>query len=511
MNRRWLVAFLAPMVSVIVGADLLAQGGGTIPSIDELFRRFDANTDGVITKDEVPARAARIVEKWDQDGDLKVTRDEIAEYRKKRGIRTGQAIQSPRQGRSTAPTGPGRDGFLEVPELDEITRLLPGNGRPRGLNSESAFAMEFYSHEVSGDGYCILTDHHDENYLRPLRNLAKHHSGTVIQVKDLTELASDSSVFESIQSQLKDSLPKYVAVAPRLDHFRENTLLACWKLFSTIDHDPELDVFPGFLVAPNLASFERLVDKTTAFEPIGADELRPFFVSQVPSNRELRSLQKSGVLRKLYGESSPAVGIYLPAADNAPQLPGENFWKHEVTQRGVFLEEFSEGAAAEFAGSNFLVLHGHGIPGMSCSVDNSALENAKSVDIVVCGSCFSAAPTQSDFPSMRQAPGGFKVESKGSFVMKAVDSGACVAFGHMRLNSGFAHLYPVLEAWNHGTTIGQSYQQLINGLIKQGRFTEDQLVFDPDGGGSGRQPKQNSLLYVVIGDPALVPFQPKEK
>ncbi len=108
---------------------------------------------------------------------------------------------------------------------------------------------------------------------------------------------------------------------------------------------------------------------------------------------------------------------------------------------------------------------------------------------------------------MRQAPGGYTVAARDAFVLRAIDNGAIVAFGHQRLSSGFPHLYPVLENWLDGQTVGQAYQQLINGLIdlqgtKSGEFTisEEQKT-------SKRLP-QNRLLYVVIGDPALQPMEP---
>jgi hypothetical protein len=60
----------------------------------------------------------------------------------------------------------------------------------------------------------------------------------------------------------------------------------------------------------------------------------------------------------------------------------------------------------------------------------------------------------------------------------------------------------VLENWLKGKTVGEAYQRLINGLInlkevKAGDFVIREKI---------KKPAQNSLLYVVIGDPALRPF-----
>ena len=75
--------------------------------------------------------------------------------------------------------------------------------------------------------------------------------------------------------------------------------------------------------------------------------------------------------------------------------------------------------------------------------------------------------------------------------MRAVQNGAVVAFAHLRENAGFPHLYPVLEGWMNGLTVGEAYQRLLNALVAEG----------------GIQPGANPLLYVVIGDPALQPLE----
>ncbi len=54
--------------------------------------------------------------------------------------------------------------------------------------------------------------------------------------------------------------------------------------------------------------------------------------------------------------------------------------------------------------------------------------------------------------------------NEDAFVLRAIDSGAVAAFGHMRLSQGFPHLYTVLESWtrgeNHWPVISTTDQRL---------------------------------------------------
>ena len=294
-----------------------------------------------------------------------------------------------------------------------------------------------------------------------------------------------------------------------MESFRENMLLGMWEMLSTLDDDPQLDAYPGVLLASTPERFASLIERSIRYAPQSRQDLRPFAISQVPSLQELRSLQKSGILRKLFAEQQrqlPTVGVYNSRSAAAPKLPGGQFWSYQSRGRADFLKTFPGESAKEFEQASLLIMHGHGIPGMSCGVDVDAIPDNLAAKIIVCGSCFSAAPVQSDFPAMRQAPGGYGVEKRDAFLLRAVDRGAVVAFGHMRLSQGFPHLYPVLESWLKGRSVGEGYQELINGIIelenrKSGEFV---VTKDPP---SGRQPPQNRLLYVVFGDPAIQPFE----
>jgi hypothetical protein len=143
---------------------------------------------------------------------------------------------------------------------------------------------------------------------------------------------------------------------------------------------------------------------------------------------------------------------------------------------------------------------------MSCGIDIGAIPKDLSAQVVLCGSCFSAAPMESDLPAMRQAPGGYSVEARDAFALRAVDNGATVVFGHMRLNSGFPHLFPVLESWMEGRTVGEAYQELMNAIIDMQGIKSGQFVVVEGAADSSRIP-QNVLLYVIIGDPAIQPLE----
>ena len=147
---------------------------------------------------------------------------------------------------------------------------------------------------------------------------------------------------------------------------------------------------------------------------------------------------------------------------------------------------------------------------MSCGVDIDGLPADLTGKVILSGSCFAASPVQSDFPALRQAPGGYEVKKRDAFALRAIDNGATVFFGHMRLSMGFPHLFPVLEAWSQGQSVGESYQQLINALITVRGFRTGRFLVAPavPGRVSRRRVPQNLLLYVVFGDPAVRPFEP---
>ena len=399
---------------------------------------------------------------------------------------------------------------LTIPTLAELPRIDRSSPRPaKEMLRNSAFILKFSEHQVPGEAYLVLTDHSERPYLKALEKLAVHRGGEIVRVDDLGSLSEDQAAFRKIQEILVERQAKYVAIAPRWESYRENMILGLWELLSTLDPDPQIDVFPGFLLASSAASFQQLIDRSINFRSLAGKTFQPLALSQVSTRKETRSLQKAAVLRNVfsqYGLETPILAVYTPLAKDAPVLEGRRVWNMRTKAAGEFLKGFPTRAAKTLADASLVVMHGHGIPGMSCSVDIDGIPVDSSNQVVLSGSCFAAAPQKSDFPSPSRVPGGYRVSSRQSFVDRYVERGATVAFGHMRLSSGFPHLFPVLEKWIEGRTVGEAYQQLINAIIGMRGFRSgDFIVRDLE---RARRVPQNTLLYVVLGDPAIVPIAP---
>jgi len=474
------------------------------PPVTALFREYDADSDGVLTGKEVAGtRYERQFPRWDTDQDGRVSDREIIAFRRRFGIAADGTLLA------SAATE------LKIPEIGDLPRVSRGTRLSRQAAQHSAYLLRTSPHAVSGDRYVVLTDHTSGEFLKPLNALVRHHDGELITVRDLARLHDSPRESDQVQTRLRKLQTRYVAIAPRLESFRENMLLGMWELLSTLDEDPQIDALPGLLLASDAAGFSRLIDQSIRYQPLDSTNIRPLAISQVRSNAETRSLQKAGVLRRHfagYGYQTPVVAIYSQQADKAPRLPGNLVWNLTAPGGGKFVERFPDDLTQVLVRTNLIIMHGHGIPGMSCSLDVAGLPADMSGKILLSGSCFSAAPVKSDLPAMRQAPGGYTLKpgdaakAPQAFALAAVDRGAVVVFGHQRLGSGFPHLYPVLEAWTRGQTVGEAYQQLLNGLIELQGFRSGDFVIrnQPQ---QRRQPPQNRLLYVVIGDPALQPLK----
>ncbi|MEC9096989.1 MAG: hypothetical protein VX776_10175 [Planctomycetota bacterium] len=361
-------------------------------------------------------------------------------------------------------------------------------------------------HEVRGTGYVILTDHDSPEFIKPLEKLAKYREGSILSLDDLGAV-TEVQARASLKKQLLELNPKFVAVAPRIESYRENILLGLWDVFSALDDDPLLDVYPGILLASNAENFQRFIDRTIHYRAISQKELRPIAISQVPSVMETRSLQKAGILRETfakYGLDTPTLAVYTPAAKNAATLEGKDLWNIHLSSKGDYVKTLSAKPQRAFRSAQLVVMHGHGIPGMSCSIDIKGIPTNSSNRIVLTGSCFSAVPVKSDLPRMSSAPGGYKVDARPAFAMEYLDRDAVVFFGHMRLSSGFPHLFPVLENWMQGETVGSAYQQLLNAIISMRGFRSGEFVIPTPV--TQRNIRQNTLLYVIFGDPALQPL-----
>ena len=129
-----------------------------------------------------------------------------------------------------------------------------------------------------------------------------------------------------------------------MESYRENMLLGMWELLTTLDDDPFLDVFPGILLASSPTRFKALIERTVNYRRITNKDLRPFAISQVPSNAETRSLQKAGILRKIFaghGIETPTLAIYTPRATEAPELQGGKSWKIRLASKGNFVKSLA--------------------------------------------------------------------------------------------------------------------------------------------------------------------------
>ena len=189
--------------------------------------------------------------------------------------------------------GPAQE--FTIPDIRDLPRIEKGSPRPpTAVLRNSAFILKFHEHAPLGDGYVIITDHRLPEFLEPLEQLAAHRKGVVIQIENLGKVYEEKTS-QSLREQLLEQKPRYVAVAPRLESYRENMLLGLWEVFSTLDDDKYLDVFPGILLASPAESFGALITRTIEYESIAQTDLKPMAISQVPSNRESRSLQKAGV------------------------------------------------------------------------------------------------------------------------------------------------------------------------------------------------------------------------
>jgi hypothetical protein len=403
---------------------------------------------------------------------------------------------------------------LPIPRIDELTRAdRQTRPSPEEVRS-AAFLVKTEPHRIAGSAYVIVTDHREEGYLEPLRRLAKHHAGVIINVEDLGELSRNSSVREKLETQLRQANPRFVAIAPRWESYRENVLLSLWRVLATMDSDPQIDAFPGLLVAPNSKSFAALVERSIAYRPPEKTAFRPFVMGQVLDSSVMgqRSLQKVGIMKEVfaqrgYSTSSLITRSFRARKPDAADSPEARQWEISAEAPRKPIATLPPRAKKSLDDASLLVIYGHGVPGMTCGLDVGAFRDVEMKNkVVLCGSCFSAAPKKSDFPAMPRGPDGSEIQfEKEDIAFRAVENGSVAVYGHMRLNAGFPNLYPVLEAWMSGATLGEAYQRQLNALIELSGLTAEEFVLQD----SKNQPdamRRNALLYVIIGDPALQPL-----
>ena len=158
--------------------------------------------------------------------------------------------------------------ILDLPPLRDLPRIDRTSPRPApSILRNSAFILKMKAHQVSGKSYVILTDHDSPEFLSAIDKLSAYRNGKILRLDDLGSVTNVEGR-TSLQERLLELDPKYVAIAPKIDSYRENVLLGLWEVFSSLDQDPLIDVYPGILLAPNAESFQRLIDRSINYQTI---------------------------------------------------------------------------------------------------------------------------------------------------------------------------------------------------------------------------------------------------
>ena len=253
-------------------------------------------------------------------------------------------------------------------------------------------------------------------------------------------------------SHLEESA-QYIAIAPKsLD---ETTVLQSWKGLSSLDEDAEVDAFCSFLYAATADELAGLVERTIAYQPVKQPR-----ICAIANKDGKRAYGKVELLHALFSDRFSSI---VSGKEAPPSLPNQTF----QLKAGRALAEIED--PDKVVQSDILLTFGHGGPKALCGYEIAAFETVDLTDMVVLsGSCHWG----------------------GNFSQQAIQSGAVAVYGHLKLNSGFPPLYSSLDSLLQGESIGQVQQQLVNALLQFG----------------GPNIKDNQLLYVLIGDPALEPY-----
>jgi hypothetical protein len=408
-------------------------------------------------------------------------------------------LPAPVENRAT--TSPPRDGSLIIPTIDELKRPpSPGAFGP------STTLARTVPHQVSSTGYLILTDHTDQTAVTALEQLAEARGGELMALKSLGTLHKDARKVELLQDAIREVNPRFVAIAPMMESYRENMHLCLLRILSGLDKDPELDVFPGYLIASSPAQLAELIEQTIQFRPREVDEIRPVSMGAIEDSdaRRYRSYQKAKVMQKMFaeeGKQSPAIIVTTKKSHmergDYPELPaGEgNIVMSPTSQRHTF-KSLSLPAELAIDESNMLFMFGHGTTNRICGIHINAFAKIDfGGGIIFCGSCMSAAPYDADRVDLTS-----KRDDK-RFAFHAMDNGAVAMLGHMGLCGGFPKVFPMAEQVLAGTSTGEAYQQLMNSIIG------DKAIPDYYRGHDGPTGPANAYLYVLLGDPSLIPVK----
>ncbi len=408
---------------------------------------------------------------------------------------------------------PAKSATLVVPTPDQIPRVKPGKIPSLQARRMSCWVQDTKAHQPLGEAYVVLTDVQDQVSTKAVNNLLDHRKGKLLKLGSLKNLSSDPRAREQLRLQLIKLKPRYVAVVPQLQSYRENTLLSLWDVFTRLDEDPYLDVYPGLLVASDAKSLSGLIEKSIGYD--ATKQSKNFFgISQI-FDPGYKSFQKIEVLKgslKKAGYTSANLTINsIPGLENRasfPAIAGNNHWVLQGSRRNP-VATLPGPARKKLEKSSLTMLFGHGVPGRIVGMKVDALNPVNfSNQIILSGSCYSGVGTATDCAMAGPVAGSLDPKLK-RFSLTMIDRGAVAVFCHMRLNMGFPHVYPMLETYLENRSLGEYYQRLINAFIEgQGGFTP-QWYTKKTPARSAQSRKMNQFLYMQIGDPALVPIQIK--
>lgn len=392
---------------------------------------------------------------------------------------------------------------LEIPPPESLKRIQTREDQ-RDLDVRYNFvSLATGTAEAIGTDYTILTDRQDEKSLQALERLKAHHQGTLIQVPDLGVYYSSAKQREALGEKLLTT--KFLAIAPRPDSFRETTVLGLFHLLRGLDSDSDIDVFPSFLLATDPQKLNAIVEQAITYKPVPAPSIQPVAISLIDSKRRINSLQKAGYFRSLFaqeGKTTPTFLIYRPKAHDAPSLGHDQVWYQQLSRQNNIVRKLPEPFESHFQKSHLVLMHGHGTVGECCRIASEVLDRNLGGKVLLSGSCFSVPPQDFDWPLKNED----QFSDATGFSIKALEQGAVCTFGHMRFSNGFRYLEPVFKELYRGASNGEAYHQLLNAAL---RYSPEAALRILNPVGEKRKPIQNNLLYILLGDPALVPFLPE--
>ena len=422
------------------------------------------------------------------------------------------------------PSGPP-DRADEIASRSLIIPTIEQLRHPPGPNAygPNAKMLQTREHAPKGDRYIILTDYPGKKALNALQRLADAHQGVILRTPSLGELYQSPQEFERLKGELQKLSPRYVAIAPRAVSYRQNMHLAVLKLLASFDENPDLDVFPGYLVAPDAEKLSEIIDRTLAFKPITRGQVKPAVIGTIEDDgrTRYRSYQKAKVMQRMFAEEGRDPSTVFVVTNRAltmredfPKLggaPGETAMLPSRPKELV--TDFSDPAKRALSGRNLLMLFGHGVPDRVCGTKVTAFSALDfSNELVFCGSCMSASSSHDDRLKRENQP------ATQRFASLATDRGAIAVLGHMGLCDGFPEVFPVAENVLNGLSLGEAYQRTINALIGNKPlppyYENTAPGKNPDGGEEDSSAVEsvmqkdpvNDLMLILWGDPALVPI-----